>query len=102
MDDNSLVADRPPHCTLPRFSVKTRRMRKRTRYSLFIALALIAALITAILLRKHAPPEVARLLPESDAIVYVNLRTVRLATHFERTPVTHSPDYQRFIDATGI
>jgi hypothetical protein len=77
-------------------------MRKRTRYSLFIALALIAALIVAIFLRKHAPPEVARLLPESDAIVYVNLKPIRLATHFERTPVVHSPDYQRFIDATGI
>jgi len=77
-------------------------MRKRTRYSLFIALALVAALITAILLRKHAPPEVARLLPESDAIVYVNLRDVRLATHFDRSPISHSPDFQHFIDATGI
>ena len=77
-------------------------MRKRTRYSLFIALALIAALITAVWLRKHAPPEVARLLPESDAIVYVNLRPIRLATHFDRTPVSHDADYQRFIDSTGI
>ena len=102
MDDNSLVADRPPHCTLPRFSVKTRRMRKRTRYSLFIVLALLAALISAIWLRKHAPPEVARLLPESDAIVYVNLRTVRLASHFDRKPISHSAEYQHFIDATGI
>jgi hypothetical protein len=25
-----------------------------------------------------------------------------LATRFDRTPVTHSPDYQHFIDATGI
>jgi hypothetical protein len=77
-------------------------MRKRTRYSLFIVLALVAALIAAIWLRKHAPPEVARLLPESDAIIYVNLRTVRLASHFERAPVSRSPDYQHFIDATGI
>jgi hypothetical protein len=77
-------------------------MRKRTRYSLLIALALVAALIAAIWLRKHAPPEVARLLPESDAIVYVDLRPIRLATHFDRTSTTHSPDYQRFIDATGI
>ena len=77
-------------------------MRKRTRYSLFIVLALVAALIAAIWLRKHAPPEVARLLPESDAIVYVNFRAVRLASHFDRTPVSRSPDYQHFIDATGI
>jgi len=77
-------------------------MRKRTRYSLLIVLALVAALIVAVWLRKTAPPEAARLLPESDAIVYVNLRPIRLATHFDRTPVAHSPDYQRFIDATGI
>jgi len=77
-------------------------MRKRTRYSLFIALALVAALVTAVLLRKHAPPEVARLLPESDAIVYVNLSRVRLATHFDRTQISHDAEYQHFIDATGI
>lgn len=77
-------------------------MRKSTRYSLLTALALVAALAFAIFLRKSAPPEAARLLPESDAIVYVNLKPLRLATHFDRTPVTHSPDYQAFIDATGI
>ena len=38
-------------------------MRKRTRYSLLLMLALVAALIVAVWLRKTAPPEVARLLP---------------------------------------
>jgi hypothetical protein len=77
-------------------------MRRSTRYSLLLALALIAALMGAIILRKTAPPEAARLLPESDAIVYVNLKPLRLATHFDRTPVTRAPEYQHFIDATGI
>lgn len=77
-------------------------MRKSTRYSLLIVLALVAALAFAIFLRKAAPPEAARLLPESDAIVYVNLKPLRLATQFDRTQVNRSPDYQRFIDATGI
>ncbi|GGG89043.1 hypothetical protein [Edaphobacter dinghuensis] len=77
-------------------------MRKSTRYSLLIALALVAALAVAIFLRKAAPPEAARLLPESDAIVYFNLKPLRLATHFDRTTVTRSADYQHFIDATGI
>ena len=77
-------------------------MRRSTRYSLLLALGLIAALIVAIILRKAAPPEAARLLPESDAIVYVNLKPLRLATHFDRTPVTRAPEYQQFIDATGI
>src|SRR6202789_2835104 len=77
-------------------------MHKRTRYSLLLVLALVAALLAAIWLRKTAPPEAARLLPESDAILYVNLRPLRAATHFDRTPVPRSPDYQQFVDATGI
>lgn len=44
----------------------------------------------------------ARLLPESDAIVYGNVKPLRIATNFDRTPVRHSAEYQRFIDATGI
>jgi hypothetical protein len=77
-------------------------MHKRTRYSLLLMLALMAALVVALLLRKAAPPEVARLLPESDAIVYANLKPLRAATHFDRSPVNRSPEYQQFIDATGI
>jgi hypothetical protein len=77
-------------------------MRKRTRYSLLLMLSLVAALSVAVWLRKTAPPEAARFLPESDAIVYVNLRPLRAATHFDRTPVLRSADYQHFVDATGI
>ena len=77
-------------------------MRTRTRYSLLLILVLLAALVVALILRKQAPPEVARLLPESDAIVYLNLKPLRAATHFEKTPVARSPEYQHFVDATGI
>jgi hypothetical protein len=77
-------------------------MRKRTRYSLLLMLALMAALAVVLILRKAAPPEAARLLPESDAIVYANLKPLRTATHFDRTPVTRSPEYQHFVDETGI
>ncbi|MGB6934934.1 MAG: hypothetical protein WBD91_19330 [Acidobacteriaceae bacterium] len=55
-------------------------MRRRTWVSLAIALALLAALITAVYLRKQAPPEVARLLPEADGIVYFNLKPLRTLT----------------------
>jgi hypothetical protein len=77
-------------------------MRKSTRYSLLLVAGLVAALVVAIFLRKAAPPEAARLLPESDAIVYVNLKPLRLATHFDRTAVTRAPEYQKFVDTTGI
>lgn len=82
--------------------MRTGPMRRRTRYSLLLAGAIILALVVAVLLRKAAPPEVARLLPESDAIFYANLRPLRLATHFDRTHIHPSPEYQQFIDATGI
>lgn len=77
-------------------------MRRRTWISLTVALAVIAALVTAVYLRKQAPPEVARLLPEADAIVYFNLEPLRTLARFDKHPVPHDPDYQRFIDATGI
>jgi hypothetical protein len=77
-------------------------MRRRTRYSLLLMLVLISALTIALVLQKTAPPEAARMLPESDAIVYVNLGPLRAATHFDRSPISRSPDYQHFIDATGI
>jgi hypothetical protein len=77
-------------------------MRRRTRYSLLLMLALMVALAVVLVLRKAAPPEAARLLPESDAILYANLKPLRAATHFDRTQLTRSPDYEKFIDATGI
>jgi hypothetical protein len=77
-------------------------MRKRTRYSLLVALALVIALVVAVWLRKLAPPEAARLLPESDAIIYVNVKPLRAVTHLDKNPVSRSSEYQRFVDATGI
>lgn len=75
---------------------------RRTKLSVAIVLLVLLLLGGAIYLRKEAPPEAARLLPESDGIVYLNLRPLRSATHFDQHPVEHSPDYQHFIDATGI
>ncbi|GAA3770751.1 hypothetical protein [Terriglobus aquaticus] len=77
-------------------------MRRRTLYSLLAALLFVVALAVVLLLRFHAPPEVARLLPESDAIVYFNLKPVRAATHFDEKPVTPAPEYADFVNATGF
>jgi hypothetical protein len=64
--------------------------------------AVLACLAAAIFLRSKAPPEAARLLPESDGIVYVNLKPMRAFFHKEVKPPQHVPEYQQFIDATGI
>jgi hypothetical protein len=77
-------------------------MRKQTRYTLLAVGAVVVALAVAVYLRWKAPPDVARLLPESDAIVYANLKPLRAATHFDRGSVTRSATYQQFVDATGI
>ncbi len=85
-------------------SIALRRPARRA--PLWLALALMAGALALagalVLLQKHAPPECARLLPESQAILYFNLRPLRAATHFDRRPVPHEADYQHFIDATGI
>jgi hypothetical protein len=62
----------------------------------------LLVLAAAIFLRFKAPPEVARLLPESDGIVYINLRPLRALMHKNLKPVVRAPEYQAFIDATGI
>jgi hypothetical protein len=77
-------------------------MRKRTYVPLLIVGAVLAAFGIMAYLRAKAPPEAARLLPESDAILFLNLKTIRSATHFDQTPITRSAYFQHFIDATGI
>src|ERR1035437_3931539 len=77
-------------------------MNRRTRRTLWIVAAVLAFLAVAIFLRSKAPPEAARLLPESDGILYVNLRPVRAFLHKDLKPPQRMPEYQQFIDAIGI
>jgi len=56
----------------------------------------------AIFLRSKAPPEAARLLPESDGIIYFNLKPVRIFLRKDLKPPKRVPEYQEFVDATGI
>jgi hypothetical protein len=64
----------------------------------------IAAAVTlAVQLRKHAPPEAARLLPGGDAFFYLNLASARKANGGRALPaVSHDPEYERFIRETGF
>jgi hypothetical protein len=77
-------------------------MRRSTRTTLVIAAVVILIIAVLVVLRQKAPPEVARLLPESDAVLYLNLKPIRAATHYDKTVVTHDAAYQKFIDATGF
>jgi hypothetical protein len=77
-------------------------MHRRTRRTLLILAAVLVLLALAIFLRSKAPPEAARLLPESDGIVYLNLKPVRAFSHKDLKPPERVPEYQQFIDAIGI
>ena len=77
-------------------------MHRRTRRTLLIVAAVLLLLALAVFLRSKAPPEAARLLPESDGIVYINLKAIRTLTHKELRPPNRVPEYQQFIDAIGI
>jgi hypothetical protein len=77
--------------------------RKR-KLRIALVVILIAAAITAVVLvRRRSAPEPARLLPEADAVVYVNLHLLRLGRVFENAPpVSHDPEYEQFVQATGF
>lgn len=79
-------------------------MRIRRSLPLISAVLIVAAaLALAVILRKHAPPEPARLLPSADGFVYVNLSWLRHANLTGQLPtVSHDPDYDQFITATGF
>jgi hypothetical protein len=59
-------------------------------------------LAAALFLRSKAPPEAARLLPESDGILYVNFKPIRAFLKKDMKPPRRDPDYQDFVDATGV
>jgi hypothetical protein len=79
-------------------------MRIRRRLPLVLAvLAIVAAVALIVTLRKHAPPEAARLLPGADGFLYVNLKWIRTFNATEQLPpVLRDPDYQNFVEETGF
>ncbi len=78
------------------------RIRKRLPLILTV-LAIAAAVALAVVARKHAPPEPARLLPTADGYFYVNLKWIRRVNIAgQLPPVPHDPEYEQFIQATGF
>jgi hypothetical protein len=79
-------------------------MRIRRRLPILFGVLLVAAAVAlAVFLRKQAPPEAARLLPGADGFFYVNLKWIRRADIGGQLPqVSHDPEYQAFINATGF
>ncbi len=79
-------------------------MRIRRTLPVVLAVVIVAVAVTAaVQLRKHAPPEAARLLPGADAFLYVNLKWVRAVNPDHKLPtITPAPEYQQFLTETGF
>jgi len=79
-------------------------MRIRRSLPILIGVLLVAgAVALVVVLRKHAPPEPARLLPGAEGFVYVDLKWMRRAGLLANLPqIAHDPEYEQFIQATGI
>jgi len=79
-------------------------MRIRRRLPIPVAvLLLVAAVALIVTLRKHAPPEAARLLPGADGFFYINLEWVRkFNAASQLPPVSREPEYQKFVEETGF
>lgn len=79
-------------------------MRIRRTLPIVIAVLVIAAAIALVVtLRRHAPPEAARLLPGADGFLYVNLKWIRtFNVTGQLPPVSHEPDYEKFVEETGF
>jgi hypothetical protein len=67
-----------------------------------VVAAVLVFLAVAIFLRSKAPPEAARLLPESDGVLYVNFKPIHTFFKKDLKAPERVPEYQQFIDATGI
>lgn len=66
-------------------------------------LAVVVAIAVAVVLRKTAPPEPVRLLPEAQAYVYLDLTPLRKAGLLEKMPpVELDPEYDVFVKQTGF
>ena len=79
-------------------------MRKRRRLLIALAVAVVLAVAGLLVwMRVGAAPEAVRLLPECDAVIYMNLQPVRAATAFSSLPEQrHDPEYEEFVRGSGF
>jgi len=78
-------------------------MRRRKLWIALAVLLVAAAIAAVVYLRSRRGPEAARLLPESDAVLFVNLRLMRLEHVFgEAPPISYDSDYEQFVRETGF
>ena len=76
---------------------------QKHKLGIFIAIFLTVIIVGAVVFfHTRGAPQAARLLPEADAILYLNLKPVRMATHLGEKPISHEPEYEDFVRQTGF
>jgi hypothetical protein len=78
------------------------RARRRLLIITLCVLLFVIALGAVVWLRKQAAPEAARLLPEADAVVYVDFGTIRHLTAIDQQFPRLAPGYDQFVKSTGF
>lgn len=79
------------------------RARRRIFIISLCVLLFVAAVGAVVFLRKEAAPEAARLLPDADAVLYVDFGTVRNLTAFDQQQLPKlAPGYDDFVKDTGF
>jgi hypothetical protein len=79
------------------------RARRRIFIISLCVLLFVVAVGSVVMLRKQAAPEAARLLPEADAVIYVDFGTVRNLTAFDQQQLPKlAPGYDQFVKDTGF
>src|SRR5438309_1505004 len=77
-------------------------LRRRRVWVPLAVLLLLAAFGAALYLRAQAAPEAARLLPDNDAVIYVDLKPLRTFSGFGKEQIVHEPEYEEFVRDTGF
>ncbi len=78
-------------------------MRRRAIYIVLSVIVVAAAIVGAVMLRKRAAPEPARLLPEADGYLYFDLKPLRTVGVIGKNPPNITdPDYEVFVRETGF
>ncbi len=79
------------------------RSRRNIVWVVVAIVVIVGGIVTAVLLRKRAAPDAVRLLPDSDAVLYINLEPIRLLTDIaEHPPKERESDYEEFVRETGF
>jgi len=79
------------------------RRRRRTLWIALSVVLVLGAIALAVFLRKRAAPDAVRLLPNADAVLYVNLEPIRLLTDLgKKPPKKREPEYEEFVQQTGF